>query len=72
MLLERVYVDRLAFTCREGHECRVLLEVAVLVQEVLGVEGAGCRPLLVLFEHRVQQGQNHSVLLGQWCLLGRV
>lgn len=52
------------FTCREGHEGRVFLKVAIMVQKVLRVKGRGGCPLLFLFQHRVQQGDNDSVLNG--------
>lgn len=56
---------RLYFTCSKWQECRIFLKVAILVQEVLRVEGQGSRPLLFLFQHRVQQGYDHCVLSRQ-------
>lgn len=42
------------FTRRKGQECRVFLKTAILIQEMLGVEGPGSFPL-ISFQHRVQQ-----------------
>lgn len=46
---------KILFTCRKRNESRIFLEVAILVQKVLGVKGGGIRPLLFVFKHRVQQ-----------------
>lgn len=59
----QVTVTVLEFTSRKGQKCWVLLEVSCLVQEVLGVEGPGGCPLLLIFQHRVQKGNNHCILL---------
>lgn len=52
-------------TCRKRQESRVFLKVALLVQEVLRVERAGCLPHFVIFQHRVQQGNDDRVLRSQ-------
>lgn len=52
-------------TGRKWQESRIFLEVAHLVQEVLWVERAGCLPHFVIFQHRVQQGNDDCVLLSQ-------
>lgn len=49
------------FTRRKGQECRVFLKTAILIQEMLGVEGPGSFPL-ISFQHRVQQRYDHSAL----------
>ena len=51
-------------TCRERKERWVLFEVAILVQEVLGVKGPGILPLVLIPEHRVQHGKDHCILQG--------
>lgn len=52
-------------TCRKWQESWIFLEVALFVQEVLWVEGAGCVPHFLLFQHRVQQGNDDCALLRQ-------
>lgn len=52
-------------TCRKWQESRIFFKVALLIQEVLWVERAGCLPHFVIFQHRVQQGNDYCVLLSQ-------
>lgn len=41
-------------TCRKWQESRIFLKAAILVQEVLRVEGPRRLPHFVIFQHRVQ------------------
>lgn len=50
-------------TCRKWQESRIFLKAAVTVQEVLWVEGPGRLPHFVIFQHIVQQRNDHCVLL---------
>lgn len=55
-------------TDRKWQECRVFLKTAILVQKMFGVEGPGSFPV-ISFQHRVQKGNDHSVLLRELTML---
>lgn len=63
-----IIIIHVKLTDRKWQECRVFLKTAILVQKMFGVEGPGSFPV-ISFQHRVQKGNDHSVLIRELTML---